>query len=164
MQKYDTQQEQLELTQIKELFPECEIINPNGTISNMEEAYKLIAQSDGVVATEHQEHIGESVVSEICYAISQKKPVFVLCSGKLFKVYSEYQIEVVGSDYAVYYAKVYEGFSTLKLEEKLSTERRLLHKLNPGWEILDEIAERTKQFLIHLGRLQILSELFSEKV
>jgi nucleoside 2-deoxyribosyltransferase len=163
MKKYNTPQEQLELTQITKMFPQCEIHNPHGTISSMEEAYKLIAQSDGIVATEHQEHIGKGVYSEIGYALAQKKPVFVLRLGKLFKVYSEYQLEVVGLDYAVYYAKVYDGFSVAKLEAELSKERRLVKKLHPGCGVFSEIAERTKKFLIHLGRLQILSELFSEK-
>ena len=160
LRKYNTMQERVEIMQIQELFPQFEIVNPRGTISNMDEAYSKITESDGVVATEYKEHIGKGVYGELCYALSKKKPVFVLRSGKLFKVYSEYQIEVVGIDCAVHYAKVCEGFSVSKLEEKLSAERRLVKELHQGCGILDE---RTKKFLIHLGRLQILSELFGER-
>ena len=58
---YNTEQEQLELKQIAELCSSREIINPNGTISEMSGAYRLINQSSGVVASEYQRHIGKGV-------------------------------------------------------------------------------------------------------
>jgi len=123
---YNTKQEQVELKQIAEFFPSREILNPNGNISDISEAYQLIDKSSGVVATEYQGHVGKGVHSEICHALSKKKMVVVLRDERLFRVYSEYQIEVVDVDWAVHYAKIYEGFFIPPLFERLTVERMLI--------------------------------------
>jgi hypothetical protein len=173
MRIYNTQQEELELTQIAELVPSRRIINPNGAIASIKEAYRLIDKSSGVVATEHQGHIGKGVYDEICYALSKHKLVAVLRSGesgcttafngRLFRVYSEHQIEVLDVDWQVYYAKIYEGFVIPPLRKRLTVERIKAKKLHPGG-ILDDIADTTKEFLIGVGRIQVLSELFGERM
>ena len=173
MRIYNTQQEQLELNQIAELVPSRDrrfvnsdnhrILNPNGAIASIKEAYRLIDKSSGVVATEYQAHLGKGVYDEICYGLSQKKFVAVLRSGRLFRVYSEHQIEVLDIDWQVHYARVYEGFYIPPLKERLTVERIKAGKLNPGG-ILDEIADTTKEFLIRLGRMQVLAELFGERM
>jgi len=163
MRSYNTDQERLELTQIASFFPKRKIINPNGAITDMKQAYRLINQAELVVATEYQGHIGKGVYDEICYALSQKKLVHVLRNGRLFRVYSEHQIEVLDIDWQRNYARVYEGFYIPPLQERLTVERITAKKLNPGG-ILDSIASTTKEFLIAVGRIQILSELFGERV
>ena len=102
MRIYNTEQERLELNQIAELLPSRRIVNPNGAIYSIQEAYRLIDKSSGVVATEYQGHIGKGVYDEICYALSQKKLVYVLRNGRLFRVYSEHQIEVVDINWQVH--------------------------------------------------------------
>ena len=173
MRIYKTQQEELELTKIAELLPSRRIINPNGAIASIQEAYQLINQSSGVVATEYQHHIGKGVYDEICHALSQKKFVAMLRikaesarslpHGRLFRVYSEHQIEVLDIDWQIHYARVYEGFYIPPLKERLTVERIKAKKLHPGG-ILDDIAETTKEFLIRLGRMQLLAELFGERM
>jgi len=160
---YNTDIEQLELKQIAELFPKLKILNPNGMITDIKEAYKLIDKSDSVVASEYQQHIGKGVYDEICHALSKKKQVAVLRGGRLFRVYSEHQIEVLDIDWQIHYAKVYEGFVIPPLYERLTVERIKAKKLNPGG-ILDDITDTTKEFLIGVGRMQILSELFGERM
>jgi hypothetical protein len=160
---YNTEQEQLELKQVASLLPKRKILNPNGAIASIFEAYKLIDKSSGVVATEYQNHIGKGVYDEICYALSKKKLVAILRDGRLFRVYSRHQIEVLDIDWQVYYARVYEGFYIPPLRKRLTVERIKAKKLHPGG-ILDEIADTTKEFLIRLGRMQLLAELFGEKV
>ena len=184
MRIYNTQQEQLELKQIAELVPSRRILNPNGAIASIQEAYRLIDISSGVVATEYQAHIGKGVYDEMCYALSKKKLVAVLRSGesgcnrrfrftadnqtafkgRLFRVYSPHQIEVVDIDWQVHYAKVYEGFFIPPLYERLTVERIKAKALHPGVGILDDVASTTKEFLIRLGRIQVISELFGERM
>ena len=194
MRIYNTQQEQLELKQIASLLPKRTILNPNGAIASIQEAYGLIDKSAGVVATEYQNHIGKGVYDEICYGLSKQKLVAVLRSGesgccrrrrvnasharrfrftadnqtafkgRLFRVYSPHQIEVVDIDWQVHYAKVYEGFFIPPLYERLTVERIKAKALHPGVGILDDVASTTKEFLIRLGRIQVLSELFGERV
>ncbi len=160
---YNTEPERLELTQIAELLPSRRIINPNGAIASIKEAYRLIDKSSGVVATEYQNHIGKGVYDEICYALSQQKFVAILRNGRLFRVYSRHQIEVLDIDWQIHYARVYEGFYIPPLKERLTVERIKAKKLHPGG-ILDDIAETTKEFLIRLGRMQLLAELFGERM
>jgi len=164
MRIYNTQQEQLELTQIAELVPSRRILNPNGAIASIQEAYRLIDISSGIVATEYQSHIGKGVYDEICYALSKKRLVYVLRSGRLFRVYSTHQLEFVDMDWQVYYAKVYEGFVIPPLKERLTVERIKAKALHPGAGILDDVASTTKEFLIRLGRMQVLSELFGDRM
>jgi hypothetical protein len=163
MRNYNTDQERLELTQIASFFPKRKIINPNGAITDMNQAYRLINQAELLVATEYQGHLGKGVYDEISYALSKKKLVYVLCSGRLFRVYSTHQLELVDIDWQVHYARVYEGFLIPPLQERLTVERITAKKLHPGG-ILDDVASTTKEFLICLGRIQILSELFGERV
>ena len=160
---YNTSKEQLELKQIAELFPSFKVINPNGRLSEIKEAFSLIDKSDGVVASEYQRHIGKGVYDEICYALSKRKIVVLLRDGRLFRVYSKHQIEVLDIDWQVHYARVYEGFVIPPLQERLTVERITAKKLNPGG-ILDSIASTTKEFLIAVGRIQVLSELLGERV
>jgi hypothetical protein len=164
MRGYNTDQERLELTQIASFFPKRKIINPNGVITDMKQAYRLINQADLVVATEHQGHLGKGVYDEICYALSQKKLVHVLRNGRSFRVYSKHQLEMVDIDWQVHYAKVYEGFVIPPLQERLTVERMKAKALNPSVGIGDDVASTTKEFLIAVGRIQILSELFGERV
>ena len=117
-----------------------------------------------MVATEYQGHIGKGVYDEICYALSKKKFVAMLRNGQLFRVYSEHQLEIVDIDWQVHYAKVYEGFFIPPLQDLLTVERIKAKALNPGCGILDDIADTTKEFLIRLGRMQILAFLFGENV
>ena len=159
---YNTEQEQLELKQIAELFPSREIINPNGMVDEIKEAYQLIDKSDGVVASEYQGHIGKGVHDEICHALSKKKVVVMLHDGRLFRVYSEHQIEVLDVDWAMYYAKVYEGFYIPPLKSRLTIERVKAKDLHPGCGVLEEISDTTKEFLIRVGRIQLLQKLFGE--
>ena len=164
MRRYNTDQEKSELKQIASLFPKRKILNPNGAIYSIQEAYGLIDKSAGVVATEYQNHVGKGVYDEICYALSKRKLVVMLRNERLFRVYSPHQIEVVDIDWQVHYAKVYEGFFIPPLYERLTVERIKAKALHPGVEILDDIASTTKEFIIRLGRIQILSELFGERV
>ena len=171
---YNTSKEQLELTKVASFFPKRKILNPNGAITDMKQAYRLINQAAIVVATEYQGHIGKGVCDEICYALSKKKLVYVLRSGesgcttafkgRLFRVYSTHQLEIVDIDWQVHYARVYEGFLIPPLQERLTVERIKTKALNPGVGILDDVASTTKEFLIRSGRIQILSELFGERV
>jgi hypothetical protein len=182
---YNTPKEQLELTKIASFFPKRKILNPNGAITpleiptvlnsgehkvkisngvtDMNQAYRLINQAELVVATEYQGHLGKGVYNEMCYALSKKKLVAMLRNGRLFRVYSRHQIEVLDIDWQVHYARVYEGFYIPPLKERLTVERIKAKKLNPGG-ILDDIADTTKEFLIRLGRMQVLSELFGERI
>ena len=160
---YNTEQEQLELKQIAELFPSREIINPNGMVDEIKEAYQLIDKSDGVVASEYKHHVGKGVYDEICHALSKKKFVVVLRDGRLFRVYSEHQIEVLDVDWAVYYAKVYEGFYIPPLKGRLTIERVKTKDLHPGCGVLDGISDTAKEFLIRVGKIQLLQELFGER-
>ena len=160
---YNTEQEQLELKQIASLFPKRKILNPNGAITDMNQAYRLINKAELVVATEHQGHLGKGVYDEICYALSKKKQVAVLRGGRLFRVYSKHQIEVLDIDWQIHYARVYEGFVIPPLKGRLTVELISAKKLNPGGS-LDDVASTTKEFLIRLGRIQVLSELFGERI
>jgi hypothetical protein len=153
----------VELTKIASFFPKRKIINPNGAVTDMKGAYRLINTAEIVVATEYQGHIGKGVCDEICYALSKKKLVAMLCNGRLFRVYSRHQIEVLDIDWQVHYARVYEGFVIPPLKERLTVERIKTKKLHPGG-ILDEISDSTKQFLIGVGRIQVLSELFGLRI
>ena len=164
MRIYNTEQERLELTQIAELLPSRRIINPNGAIASIQEAYQLINQSSGVVVTEYQGHIGRGVYDEICYALSQKKCVAMLRNGRLFRVYSEHPIEVSDIDWQIHYARVSEGLYIPPLKERLTVARIKVKDLHPGGGILDDIAGSTKEFLIRLGRIQVLSELLGERI
>ena len=161
---YNTSKEQLELTKVASFFPKRKILNPNGAITDMKQAYRLINQAAIVVATEYQGHLGKGVCDEICYALSKKKLVYVLRFGRLFRVYSTHQLEIVDIDWQVHYARVYEGFLIPPLQERLTVERIKTKALNPGVGILDDVASTTKEFLIRSGRIQILSELFGERV
>jgi hypothetical protein len=171
MRSYNTDQERLELTKIASFFPKRKILNPNGVITDMNQAYMLINKAEIVVATEYQRHLGKGVYDEMCYALSQKKLVYVLRSGesgcttafngRLFRVYSTHQLELVDIDWQVHYARVYEGFVIPPLQDRLTVERITAKKLNPGG-ILDSIASTTKEFLIAVGRRKILSELLGE--
>jgi hypothetical protein len=163
MRSYNTDQERLELTQIASFFPKRKILNPNGAITDMNQAYRLINKAEIVVATEYQSHIGKGVYDEICYALSRKKFVAMLRNGHLFRVYSEHQIEVVDIDWQVHYAKVYEGFVIPPLQERLTVERIRAKKLSRE-SGLNDIASTTKEFLIAVGRIQVLSELLGERV
>jgi len=163
MRIYNTDQEKSELKQIASLLPKRKILNPNGAIVSIQEAYGLIDKSAGVVATEYQNHIGKGVYDEICYGLSKKKLVAVLRNGRLFRVYSRHQIEVLDIDWQIHYARVYEGFYIPPLKERLTVERIKAKKLHPGG-ILDDLADTTKEFLIRLGRIQLLAELFGERV
>jgi hypothetical protein len=98
------------LKQVASLFPKRKILNPNGAITDMNQAYRLINTAEIVVATEYQSHIGKGVYDEICYALSRKKFVAMLRNGRLFRVYSMHQLEFVDLSWQVHYAKVYEGF------------------------------------------------------
>jgi len=158
---YNTLQEQLELKQISSLFPSWNIINPNGVINDIKEAFSLIDKVDGVVASEHQRHIGRGVYDEICYALKKKKFVAVLRDGRLFHVYSEYQIGVLDIDW-VYYAKVYEGVLTPSLRKCLITERTKAKYQYPGCGVLEEISDTAKEFLRSVGKIQLLEELLGE--
>jgi hypothetical protein len=100
----------------------------------------------------------------MCYALSQKKLVHVLRNGRLFRVYSTHQIEIVDIDWQIHYARVYEGFLIPPLQERLTVERMKAKALHPSVGILDDVASTTKEFLIAVGRIQILSELFGERV
>lgn len=164
MRSYNTQQERLELNQIAELVPSRGILNPNGAIASIKEAYRLIDKSSGVVATEYQAHLGKGVYDEISYALSQKKFVAMLRNGRLFRVYSEHQMEVIDIDWQVHYARVYEGFLIPPLQERLTVERIKAKALHPGVGILDSIASTTKEFLIRSGKIQVLSELLGERM
>jgi hypothetical protein len=164
MRSYNTDQEQLELKQIASFFPKRNILNPNGTITDMKQAYRLINKAELVVATEYQGHLGKGVYDEMCYALSQKKLVHVLRNGRLFRVYSTHQIEIVDIDWQIHYARVYEGFLIPPLQERLTVERMKAKALHPSVGILDDVASTTKEFLIAVGRIQILSELFGERV
>jgi hypothetical protein len=177
MKIYNTAIEQLELKQIAGLFPSWNIINPNGRVSDivgegrtrpfLQEAYKLIDKSDGVVATEYLSHIGKGVHSEICYALRKKKLVSILRSepalnvvkGRLFRVYSEHQLEVIDIDWAVYYAKVYEGFHIPPLKGLLTVERIKAKERKEGCGVLDGISDTAKDFFIRIGKIQLLEEL-----
>ena len=170
LRTYNTAQEQLELKQIAELFPSREIINPNGVVNEIKEAYQLIDKSSGVVASEYQRHIGKGVHDEISHALGKKKLVVVLRDGHLFRVYSEHQIEVVDADWAVHYAKVHEGFVIPPLYERLTVEQVKAKKLSVrcGADAfhqavsLDNIPGPAKELLVRRGRIQILVELFGK--
>jgi hypothetical protein len=163
MRIYNTDQEKLFFNKIASFFPKRKILNPNGAITDMKQAYRLINQADLVVATEYQGHIGKGVYDEMCYALSQKKLVHVLRNGCLFRVYSEHQIEVLDIDWQIHYARVYEGFVISPLQERLTVERITAKKLSRE-SGLDDIADTTKEFFIGVGRIQVLSELFGERV
>ena len=161
---YNTSKEQLELKQIAKLFEKRKILNPNGAITDIFGAYRLINQAELLVATEYQGHLGKGVYDEICYALSQKKLVHVLRNGRLFRVYSKHQLEIVDIDWQIHYARVYEGFLIPPLKERLTVERMKAKALNHSVGILDDVASTTKEFLIRSGRIQILSELFGERI
>jgi len=161
---YNTSKEQLELKQISSLFPSWNIINPNGVINDIKSAFSLIDKSDCVVASELKQHLGKGVHDEICYALSQKKLVHVLRNGRLFRVYSKHQLEMVDIDWQIHYARVYSGFLILPLQERLKVERIKAKALHPSVGILDDVASTTKEFLIAVGRIQLLSELLGERV
>ena len=168
---YNTPQEELELKQIASLCPSREIINPNGVVNDIKEAYQLIDKSDGVVASEYHwlsevknppvRHIGKGVHDEICHALGKKKLVVVLRDGHLFRVYSEHQIEVVDADWAVHYAKIHEGFVIPPLSERLAIEQVKAKKMEAV--SLDNISGPAKELLVRMGRIQILVELFGHK-
>ena len=85
----------------------------------------------------------------------------MLRDGRLFRIYSEHQIAVVDADWPVYYAKVYEGCYIPPLKVRLTIEQIKAKDLHPGG-ILDDIASTTKEFLIGVGKIQLLQELLGE--
>ena len=96
----------------------------------------------------------------------------MLRDGRLFRIYSEHQIAVVDADWPVYYAKVYEGCYIPPLKVRLTIEQIKAKDLarkdsealspRPGG-ILDDIACTTKEFLIRVGKIQLLQELLGER-
>jgi len=105
MRKYNTEAETYEISQLSQLLPKCEIVNPNGLVSNMDESYALVDTCDALVFTEYQGHIGKGVYCEIEYALKKHLRVASLFQGKFTRVRSMKEFDVVDVDWGVYYAK-----------------------------------------------------------
>jgi len=106
MRKYNTEAEAYELSRLEQLLPKCEIVNPNGLVSNMEESYALVDTCDALGFTEHKGHIGKGVYCEIAHALKSGKRVGLLCDERFHTITSMSQIEVIDIDWAIFYARV----------------------------------------------------------
>lgn len=84
--KYDTEVEKYELGLIRKMFPNSQIINPNGDISHdsfdetdiMRDCLDVVSKCDSLVFSSVNGVIGKGVYDEIQQAIVEKKLVYYL--------------------------------------------------------------------------------------
>ncbi|MEG1309840.1 MAG: hypothetical protein RSA91_00935 [Bacilli bacterium] len=94
MFKYDTEDENNEIKQIKKMFKNYEIINPNGSIIEngnskdaMKQCFDLIRKVDILIFTTLEDgNFGKGVYDEIGLAIDLNIPVFFLRENIFIKV------------------------------------------------------------------------------
>ncbi|NJD77950.1 MAG: hypothetical protein FIB08_12800 [Candidatus Methanoperedens sp.] len=109
MQKYGSTQEKEELNFISKLLGICTVINPalieydgNG----MQQYFEIIDACNIVIFSEYKKHIGKGVHSEIEYALSNNKPVFLLRGKILYECKDEMCRIINPDDWRVIYARV----------------------------------------------------------
>lgn len=103
---YNTELEKQQLEQIKNRFPDYEIINPNGDFifSGMDYCYILISECDLLVFTSVKDYIGKGVFSEIGFARDNKIKTLWL---KNKKFYSDFTLEIYDfRDWRFRYGKI----------------------------------------------------------
>lgn len=107
MQKYGSNEEKEELDFISKLPEIYRVINP-ATInySGMEQCFRLIDNCNVVIFSEYKEHIGKGVHSEVKYAFSNNKPVFLLRGNILYECKNEMCRIINPDDWRIMYARV----------------------------------------------------------
>lgn len=163
LKKYFSVAEKEELKRLAELFPGSRIVNPNGKIASMEQAYQLVDSCDGVVATEFLGHIGKGVHSEILHALELGRKVMLLRDRQLYPIATKYQLEIVDEgDWAVNYAKIRIGVSLVQLQRermkqwrRVEETRRELQK----FKVPDDVPAVHRSFWLHKGKLEMIDQL-----
>lgn len=94
MWKYNTKEERMEIEAIKRIFPNSNIINPNGSVIEtgneaeaMEQCFNFIRESDILIFTTLNNKIfGRGVYDEISLALQLGMKVFLLKEDTLLKI------------------------------------------------------------------------------
>lgn len=94
MWKYNTKEERMEIEAIKKIFPNSNIINPNGSVIEtgneaeaMEQCFNFIRESDILIFTTLNNKIfGRGVYDEISLALQLGMKVFLLKEDTLLKI------------------------------------------------------------------------------
>ena len=88
--KYGTEIEAWELELIRQHFPECEIINPNGVIEQgrpsediMTDCLRKVIECDAVVFSTLSGVIGKGVFQELVEAVSLGRPIYCIQRGEI---------------------------------------------------------------------------------
>lgn len=100
---YDKPEEKEELDFISKLY---RVINPAINYSGMEQCFRLIDNCDVVIFSEYKEHIGRGVHSEVKYALSNNKPVFLLRRKILYECKDGMCRIINPDDWKVMFARV----------------------------------------------------------
>jgi len=105
MKIYDTVREKEELNLIKSMYKD--VVNPNGDIrwrGTMDDYYQAVRESEMVICSEYQGHIGRGVYTEIEEAKRNDIPVVVIRQGKFYPV-KDIRIED-SSDWGIKYGRI----------------------------------------------------------
>ncbi|MDK0621599.1 hypothetical protein P5E90_12220 [Clostridium perfringens] len=94
MWKYNTEEERMEIEAIKRIFPNSNIINPNGSVIEtgneaeaMEQCFNFIRESDILIFTTLNNKVfGRGVYDEISLALQLGMEVFLLKKDTLLKI------------------------------------------------------------------------------
>lgn len=94
MWKYNTEEERMEIEAIKRIFPNSNIINPNGSVIEtgneveaMEQCFNFIRESDILIFTTLNNKVfGRGVYDEVSLALQLGMKVFLLKKDTLLKI------------------------------------------------------------------------------
>ena len=94
MWKYNTEEERMEIEAIKRIFPNSNIINPNGSVIEtgneaeaMEQCFNFIRESNILIFTTLNNKVfGRGVYDEISLALQLGMEVFLLKKDTLLKI------------------------------------------------------------------------------
>ena len=94
MWKYNTEEERMEIEIIKRIFPNSNIINPNGSVIEtgneaeaMEQCFNFIRESDILIFTTLNNKVfGRGVYDEVSLALQLGMKVFLLRKDALLKI------------------------------------------------------------------------------
>ncbi|MBO3356284.1 hypothetical protein [Clostridium perfringens] len=94
MWKYNTEEERMEIEAIKRIFPNSDIINPNGSVIEtgneaeaMEQCFNFIRESDILIFTTLSNKVfGRGVYDEVSLALKLGMKVFLLKKDTLLKI------------------------------------------------------------------------------
>jgi hypothetical protein len=109
MKIYGSDREKKEIAYIKKKFKS--VVNPAVDLiwqGSMELYFKAVKESDIVICSEYEKHIGKGVFDEIFTALLLEKKVFCIRKlGRGYKLLEVSRVEVVDKDdWSVYFGKV----------------------------------------------------------